>query len=182
MGPVAKRLKGPSKWQPEWMRYNMSTSKKGPSYVHCKVCAVDFSVAGGGVHEVKRHMDTKKHKENAKGMTNQLTPTSPMLQRKNSLEDDITTAELYFTTFVVEHNLPFLAADHFTRLCKVLFPDSKIAEGFCCGRTKATTIVKCALAPLRVVKASHGFSTLTASKMEAKTDVNIPRILKDIHF
>ena len=28
VGPVAKRLKRPSKWQPEWTRYNMSTSKK----------------------------------------------------------------------------------------------------------------------------------------------------------
>ena len=35
---------------------------------------------------------------------------------------------------------------------------------------------------LRVVKASHGFSTLPSSKMEAKTDVNIPGILKDIHL
>ena len=35
---------------------------------------------------------------------------------------------------------------------------------------------------LRVVKASHGFSTLPACKMEAKTDVNIPGILKDIHL
>ena len=35
---------------------------------------------------------------------------------------------------------------------------------------------------LRVVKAPHGFSTLPASKMEAKTDVNIPGILKNIHL
>ena len=28
-----------------------------------------------------------------------------------------------------------------------MFPDSKIAEGFACGRTKTTAIVKCALAP-----------------------------------
>ena len=41
---MAKRFKRPSKFQPEWARYNMSASKKGPSYVHCKVCAVDISV------------------------------------------------------------------------------------------------------------------------------------------
>ena len=146
-GPVAKRFKRLSKFQSEWARYNMSASKKGPSYVHCKVCAVDISVAGGGVHEVKRHIETRKHKENAKGMANQCTLTSTMLQSKSSLEHDITTAELYFTTFVAEHNLPFLASDHFTKLCKVMFPDSKIAEGFSCARTKTTAIVKFALAP-----------------------------------
>lgn len=33
------------------------------------------------------------------------------------------------------------------KLVKAMFPDSKIAEGFACGRTKATAIVKFALAP-----------------------------------
>ena len=80
-GPVAKKPKRPSKWQPEWARYNMSASTRGSTYVYCKVCATDFSVAGRGVHEVKHHLDTKKHKENAKGMTNQLTLTSTILQR-----------------------------------------------------------------------------------------------------
>ena len=42
---------------------------------------------------------------------------------------------------------PFLSADHFTKLCKKMFPDSKIAEGFASGRTKTTAIVKCALPP-----------------------------------
>ena len=59
VGPVAKKPKRLSKWQPEWTRYNMSESKKGPSYVHCNVCAVDFPVAGGGYHEVKRHMERR---------------------------------------------------------------------------------------------------------------------------
>jgi hypothetical protein len=147
-GPVTKKVKRASKWQPEWTRYNMTASQRGASFVHCKVCGIDFSVAGGGVHEIKRHIDTKKHKENVRGMTNQLTLTSTMpLLSTNSLENDITAAELYFTTFIAEHNIPFLAADHFTKLCKSMFPDSKIADGFSCSRTKTTAIVKCALAP-----------------------------------
>ena len=54
-----------------------------------------------------------------------------------------------------------------------------------CGTAHVHTsvdIVPCRSVPLWVVKASHGFSTLTACKMEAKTDVNIPGILKDIHL
>ena len=50
--------------------------------------------------------------------------------------------------FIAEHNLPFLAADHFNKLCKVMFPDSKIAQGFACCRTKTVAIVKHALAPV----------------------------------
>ena len=33
----------------------MAPSRKGPAFAFCTVCNVDFSVAGGGVHEVKRH-------------------------------------------------------------------------------------------------------------------------------
>ena len=80
-------------------------------------------------------------------MANQPTILSAMPQTSVSLEERITTAELYFTTFIAEHNLPFTVADHFGKLCKVMFPDSEIADGFSCGRTKATSIVKYALAP-----------------------------------
>ena len=46
----------------------MAHSEKGSSYAHCKTCVVDFSVAGGGLHEVKRHIQTKKHQDNVIGM------------------------------------------------------------------------------------------------------------------
>ena len=78
-------------------------------------------------------------------MASQSTITAASFQR--DVQSEVTTAEIYFTTFVAEHNLPFLAADHFTKLCKVMFPDSKIALGFASGRTKTTAIVKYALAP-----------------------------------
>ena len=42
--------------------------------------------------------------------------------------------------FIAEDNLPFAVADNFGKLCKVMFPDSKIAEGIACGRTKSTAI------------------------------------------
>ena len=64
---------------------------------------------------------------------------------RNDLTDQITASEIYFSTFIAEHNIPFLAAEHFNKLCKVMFPDSKIAKGFSCGRTKTTALVKYAL-------------------------------------
>ena len=55
---------------------------------------------------------------------------------------------MYFVTFIAEHNIPFLAADHFTKLIKVMFPDSTIAQDFSSSRTKTTAIVKYTLAPM----------------------------------
>ena len=56
-------------------------------------------------------------------------------------------AEVLFADFVAEHNIPFLVADSFTRLCKAMFTDSKIASKFACGRTKTRQIIKRSLAP-----------------------------------
>ena len=36
---------------------------KGASYVHCNVCLADFSVASGGVHDLKRLINSKKHSD-----------------------------------------------------------------------------------------------------------------------
>ena len=39
---------------------------KGASYVHCNVCLADFSVASGGVHGLKRLINSKKHSDFAR--------------------------------------------------------------------------------------------------------------------
>ena len=65
--PAAKKTKRASKWQEDWKKYNMKQSKGGASFVHCNLCGNDFSIASGGVHEVKRHVATKRHTELAKG-------------------------------------------------------------------------------------------------------------------
>ena len=44
--------------------------------------------------------------------------------------------------FIAEHNLPFSISDHLTELCKVMFPDSAIAQGISMKRTKCTELTK----------------------------------------
>ena len=48
---------------------------------------------------------------------------------------------------MVNNNIPFAAADKFNQLFKKIFPDSKIAKSYACGRTKTTCIVNEALKP-----------------------------------
>ena len=43
---------------------------------------------------------------------------------------------------MVHRNLPFPAADPFTKAVKRMFPDSQIAKELQCGRKKATGLVK----------------------------------------
>ena len=138
-----------SKWQAEWANFGMASSKKGSSYAFCSVCNCDISVAGGGVHEVKRHCSSKKHTDNQKATSQTPTLTTALFagRSETSVCDQVTSAEVMFTSFIVEHNLSFKSADHFSKLCKEMFPDSKIAKEYSCCRTKTTAIVTHALAP-----------------------------------
>ena len=70
----------------------MTESKKGVSYVHCNICGSDFSVASGGIHEVKRHAESKKHSELACGMTSQSTLAATF--EKKSLRYQVTKTEV----------------------------------------------------------------------------------------
>ncbi|CAC5395346.1 unnamed protein product [Mytilus coruscus] len=52
-----------------------------------------------------------------------------------------------WSNFIAQHNISFLLADCFTKLCKAMLTDSKIATKFACSRTKTTQIIKKSLAP-----------------------------------
>ena len=41
------------------------------------ICSSEFSIASGGAHEVKLHVESKRHSELARGMTSQSTLTGP---------------------------------------------------------------------------------------------------------
>ena len=137
------------KWNADWKRYHMTLSKKGASYVCCTLCQTEISIASGGMHDVRRHTEGKKHREYARSVASQV-PIKAALQSSSTaacVDRQVTLASVYFSTFVAEHNLPFSASDHFSKLCKVMFPNSEIAKKFSSGRTKTAAIVKHALAP-----------------------------------
>ena len=97
---------------------------------------------------VDRHLKTSKHINMLRQMQSQPSLSSFIADsHAKSIEDQAMRAEIYFAKFVAEHNLPFLVADHFSRLTKVMFPDSKVAEAYSCARIKITAISTHALAP-----------------------------------
>ena len=110
---------------------------------------MDFSVAGGGVHQVKRHCHSKKHTDRMKELQRQPTLQTSLMNHRAAkhFHDEVSCADIYFARFVTEHNLPFAVADHFNKVCSLMFPDSKIAAKFACARTKTAALVTHALAP-----------------------------------
>ena len=55
-----------------------------------------------------------------------------------NINENISKAEILWSLLCAEHDLAFLVNDHTTHIFKRMFPDSSIAAGYKCGRTKMT--------------------------------------------
>ena len=99
-----------SKYQSEWSyKYRMKPSSIGESYIFCTVCQLDFSIAGGGMHQVKRHCQSKRHTDRMKDMKRQPTLQASLKNTATqTFQDQVNCAELYFAMYITEHNLPLL--------------------------------------------------------------------------
>ncbi len=82
--PARKKTKRDSKWQDDWKKYHMKQSKKGVSFARCNICSSDFSIASGGVNQVKRHVMTKKHSDLARVLVRLEDEVGVMLNRSKS--------------------------------------------------------------------------------------------------
>ena len=78
----------------------------GESYVFCTVCQLDFLIAGGGVHQVKRHCQSKRHTDRMKDMKRQPTLQASLKNTATqTFRDQVNCAELYFAMFITENIL-----------------------------------------------------------------------------
>ena len=144
-----------------WVR----PSKKGATYAFCTKCNRDISLGKGGSKDLRRHEQTSLH--------------SQWDRASSSLEaffgpSRVVEAEIKFDYFIGEHHLPFLLADHCTKVFSFMFPDSVIARGFKCSRTKAMEILKVIAQDVR----HQNVDTLRDSKffslqVDETTDISI---------
>lgn len=119
----------------------IKSSGKGPKFVYCEFCRSHFTISHGGKYDITRHLIKDKHLENAK-----LANVSEKQKLDKFFKEDnqsaVIRAELFFTRFLVEHNVPIAAADHAGPLFRKMFPKSDVAKQYGCARTKTTAIVK----------------------------------------
>lgn len=158
----------------EWLKA-FTWLRKVPNNPHkasCSVCNCELSAE---ITALKRHNTSQSHIKKFKTIP---TSQKTLLQFTTKVGDDglekrTQKAEIKVTEFFVEHNIPFSVADHMTPLMKKCFPDSKIAQKFVLGRTKATNIVKNVIAKtqkedlIEKLK-THQFSVLT----DESTDIS----------
>ena len=127
-------------WKVTWTFIH--PSKKGAYFAHCKVCDKDLSIQGGGAHDIKMQVSQLSHKqrESAKSQSGSLLDYTA---RTTSLKKQVTAAELRYTDYIIEHNIPLAASGHASDVLKKMFTDSEIAKSYSCKRTKTASLVKC---------------------------------------
>lgn len=183
--PAKKRKQYAGHYQDDWKRIFKGTiapSKLGDHHAWCVVCSRDVNVSASGVYDVRMHMKSKLHEKNAK-LALQHAPMTAFFKAKTETPESTTTAEVMFSYFVAEHNLPTAIADHFCSLAPRMFPDSAIAKTFKCRRTKTTMIVKRCLAveatgPVIAHCQSGPFSVMIDESTDRNTDKRLAVLVR----
>jgi hypothetical protein len=121
-------------------------SDRSVNEAYCVLCNANLSIGSGAKNDLTKHAKTQNHVKNSSAQKSSHSMFT-FLPSSSDIKSSVNVAETLFANYLVEHNLPFSVSDYFTKLCKKMFPDSKIAENFSCGRTKSTQIVKRAIAP-----------------------------------
>jgi hypothetical protein len=92
------------------------------------------------IADVKRHLETIAHKSNLKVFDKQ-PGAKAFVTTDCELKTSVIEAEVRASMFLCQHNLPLSTLDHLGPLMRSMFPDSKIAAKFRCGRTKTSAII-----------------------------------------
>lgn len=90
---------------------------------------------------------------------------------------NVALAKILMICFIAEHNLPFTIVDHMVELCKVMFPDSAIAQSMNMRKTQCTELTRslgnCITSELIQKLKQHKFSVI----IDESTDVSTTKCL-----
>ena len=136
-----KKQKSMQKYRKEYSKEFpvFTTSSKGDTFAFCTLCCVHLSVAHGGRDDLKKHTRSVKHLDLTRQQGKNLKLDTFFVSDKDG--DSVIKAEVLFTQFLIEHNIPIAAADHAAPLFRQMFHDSDVAKKYGSGRTKTTAII-----------------------------------------
>lgn len=95
----------------------IAKSSVSDCHAYCNVCKVDINIGHGGVTDISKHVATAKHVSKAALQTN-IRKVPEFFTGNKDLS--VIRAEVLFTEFIVEHNLPIACADHAAPLFRKL--------------------------------------------------------------
>ena len=119
-----------------------------PYTFYCLPCSKSVSYSHQSLGDVNEHCRGVTHKKNEKAIkTTRGTISYHQGGGYNDLKKKTLGTEILHKNFLLQHNIPFLTADHLAPLYGKIFPKSKIVKNFTCSRTKKTAILNEAMKP-----------------------------------
>ncbi|KAK4881503.1 hypothetical protein RN001_004822 [Aquatica leii] len=144
-GIPSKKAKRLTKYNVNWENsYSWLRQVKENSYkASCCLCNKEFSCGHGGVADIKQRASTKSHMAIVSSRASSTLTKYFMKPETSALEtnDKIAAGELTSVYHTVKHSLSYSSMDCTHKLLPYICSDSKIAQSFSCGRTKAEAIV-----------------------------------------
>lgn len=115
--------------------------------IYCLICEKTVNIDHQGRGDLVRHFDGAVHKKLLLSKKTQLPMTSFLFKKNDPIKKQVRYAKIKVAGFLEKYNLPLATADHLTHLVKDIFPDSKTAKAYSCGKRKATCILNRTINP-----------------------------------
>lgn len=128
-------------------KYPFVKQRSDPSDVTCEKCRIDFSVARGGLGDIKKHLRSEKHKlsEHAAASSSSMLNFFKKTDSPSSKDFEVAAAEATWAYHTVQESHSFPSNDCASRLIQTCFE-----EKFRCARTKSEAIVVNVLTPMAI--------------------------------
>lgn len=130
MEPPFKKQKCGQTWKDQYSSVfkGVVNSDKGPTMAFCETCNSHFSIKASGRYDINKHLKTQKHlnAEKASGSSGSLMS---FVGKKND-DFSVISAEVAFTKFLVEKNLPLAIADDAGELFRTMFLKCEEANSY----------------------------------------------------
>ena len=109
------------------------------SFIFTKWCFLSYRNVSRNIHPSLHCASTTRATEHARGIPACIFEHA----QKTDAPEFATMAEVMFSYFVVEHNLPAAITGPLSSLASYMCPDSTIAKAMTCVRTKTTILTRC---------------------------------------
>ena len=89
-----------------------------------------------------KHKNSVKHKRSFEFAKGSVDITQLLRKEATTESHQIAKSEIMFAAYFAEHDIPFANIDHLLDVCKLAFPNSKIAKNLSMKRTKLSYVIQ----------------------------------------
>lgn len=131
----------------------------------CCICSTKFSISYGGIADIKKHIDTNKHKSTINASTSSCK-VQQYFTNKNEKDQDLKIAakEGIWAYNTARHNISFSSNDCSAAMNRCMF-DTK----FTSGKTKTSALINNVVSPFIEIFCNQNIKRWNENKLKCET-------------